>query len=171
MCIYLYIKINYIYMYIYIKIPGPGIEPTLHSDPSCHSDNSGSLTCCTTREHQIFRALHFLLWIWIAIWCLFPSTWRTPFALSCRAGLLTTNSNLFIWECFNFSSFSFLFLFRAIPMVCGSSWDRGWIRAMAVSHSNGRSELHLRTTPQLTAMPDPWPTKQGQGSNPHPQGY
>ena len=30
------------------------------------------------------------------------------------------------------------------------------------------SEPHLQPTPQLTAMPDPSPTEQGQGSNPQP---
>ena len=39
------------------------------------------------------------------------------------------------------------------------------------SHSNTRSKLSLRTTPWLTAMPDPWPTEQGQGYNQHPHGY
>ena len=37
-------------------------------------------------------------------------------------------------------------------------------------YSNTRSEPHLRTTPQLTATPDPQPTEQGQGSNPQPHG-
>ena len=32
-------------------------------------------------------------------------------------------------------------------------------------------ELHLRPTPQLTAMPDPHTTECGQGSNPHPNGF
>jgi len=30
---------------------------------------------------------------------------------------------------------------------------------------------HLRPTPQLVAMPDPYSTEQGQGSNTHPHGY
>ena len=38
-------------------------------------------------------------------------------------------------------------------------------------HSNAGSELHLRPTPQLTAMPDPWPSEPGQGSSPCPHGY
>ena len=38
------------------------------------------------------------------------------------------------------------------------------------SHSNARSKLHLRFTPQLTEMPDPEPTEQGQGSNPQLHG-
>ena len=44
-------------------------------------------------------------------------------------------------------------------MAYGSSQTRGHIRATAAglqhSHSNARSEPHLRPTPQLTAMPDP----------------
>ena len=38
------------------------------------------------------------------------------------------------------------------------------------SHSNAGSKLSLWTTPQLTAMPDPWPTDQGRGLNPQPHG-
>ena len=47
----------------------------------------------------------------------------------------------------------------AVFAAYGSSWARGWIRAVAAglphNHSNTRSELHLRPTLQLTAMPDP----------------
>ena len=56
-------------------------------------------------------------------------------------------------------------------MVYGISQARGLIGAGAAAaglhhgHSNGRSELHLWATPQVMAMPDPWPTDQGQGSN------
>ena len=39
------------------------------------------------------------------------------------------------------------------------------------SHSNTRSESCLWSTPQLMAMLHHWPTGQGQGSIPHPQGY
>ena len=63
-------------------------------------------------------------------------------------------------------------LFRAAPEAYGSSQDRGQIGAVAASlhhghshsHSNIRSQLPLRPTPQLTSMPDPWPTERGQGS-------
>ena len=52
---------------------------------------------------------------------------------------------------------------------------RGRIRATAAglhhSQSNEGSELRLRPTLQLMAMPDPGPTEQGQGSNMHPYGY
>ena len=42
-------------------------------------------------------------------------------------------------------------------MAYGGSQARGLIGAVASgqSHSNTRSELRLRPTPQLTAMPDP----------------
>ena len=55
---------------------------------------------------------------------------------------------------------SFLFLlFRATPMAYRSSQARGQIGAVAAdlphSHSNGRSEPHLRPAPQLVATPDP----------------
>ena len=59
---------------------------------------------------------------------------------------------------------SFLFcLFRGAPTAYGGIQTRGRIGAIAAglhhSHSNARSELCLRPEPQLTAMPDPQPTK------------
>ena len=57
-------------------------------------------------------------------------------------------------------------------MAYGSSQARGPVGAAAArlchSHSNTRSELHLRPIAQLTATPDPYPTEQGQGSNLYP---
>ena len=53
----------------------------------------------------------------------------------------------------------FLAFSRAAPVAYGGSQVRGLIGAIAAgpcqSHSNTRSELHLRPTPQLTATPDP----------------
>ena len=54
----------------------------------------------------------------------------------------------------------FIFLlFRAVPAACGGSQARGQIGATAAglhhSHSNARSEPHLRSIPQLMEMPDP----------------
>ena len=53
----------------------------------------------------------------------------------------------------------FFSFFRAAPVAYGDSQARGQIRAVAAglhySHSSMGSELHLRPTPQLTAMPDP----------------
>ena len=70
--------------------------------------------------------------------------------------------------------FRFAF-FRASPMAHGSSQTRGLIGAAAASlchsHSNARSKPHLQLTPQLTAMPDPYSTEKGQGSNLCPHGY
>ena len=70
---------------------------------------------------------------------------------------------------------AFFFFPRVAPAAHGSSQARVWIRAAAASlhhsHSNARSKLHGQPTPQLTAMPGPWPTEQGQGLNPHPHGY
>ena len=64
--------------------------------------------------------------------------------------------------------------FRDAPMAYGGSQARGPIRATAASpyqsHSNARSEPCQRPTPQLTATPDPQPTKQGQVSNPQLHG-
>ena len=61
-------------------------------------------------------------------------------------------------------------------MAYESSQARGRIGVVSScrpnhSHSNAGSELHLRPTLQLTAMPDPRPTEQGQGSNLCPHGY
>ena len=57
-------------------------------------------------------------------------------------------------------SFSlFFFLFRATPTASGCSQARGLIGVVAAglyhSHSNARSDLHLGSTPQLKATPDP----------------
>ena len=53
----------------------------------------------------------------------------------------------------------FFFFLRAAPMSYGGSQARGRIGATAASlghsHSNARSKLCLRPTPQLMAMPDP----------------
>ena len=38
------------------------------------------------------------------------------------------------------------------------------------SHRNARSEPCLLPTPQLRAIPDPYPTEVGQGLNPKPHG-
>ena len=61
------------------------------------------------------------------------------------------------------------------PTAYGSSQARGQIRATAaslyLSHNNMGSQPPLQPTPQLMAMPDPRPTVQGQGSNPHTHGY
>ena len=70
-----------------------------------------------------------------------------------------------------FLSFFFFFcFFRATPAAYGSSQARGRIRAVVAglhhSHSNMGSEPPLRPIPQLTAMPDPEPTEQGQGKKP-----
>ena len=72
--------------------------------------------------------------------------------------------------------FLFCFLhFRAAPVAYGSSQAKGQIGAAAAglhhSHSNLGSKLCLQPTPQLTAVPDPPHTEQGQGLNLHPLGY
>ena len=79
---------------------------------------------------------------------------------------------------FYFYLFIYLFSLFAISWAAhaahGGSQARGPIRAVATglrqSHSNAGSEPSLQSTPQLTAMPDPQPTEQGQGSNPQPHG-
>ena len=73
-----------------------------------------------------------------------------------------------------FILFFFFVFFRAAPMAYGGSQAKDLIRALAAGlhhrHSDTGSEPHLRPTPQLTTMPDPSPTEQGQGSNPQPHG-
>ena len=55
--------------------------------------------------------------------------------------------------------FFVFFLFRAAQMAYGGSHARGPAEAVATSlghnQSNAGSELHLQTTPQLMATPDP----------------
>ena len=63
----------------------------------------------------------------------------------------------------------FVFLFfhlRATSVAYVSSQARDQIRATAAGHSNTGPEPHLQPTPQLTPMPDPRPSEQGQVSNP-----
>jgi len=61
--------------------------------------------------------------------------------------------------CLLLAAFLFLFLFRAESAAYASSQARGPIGAATAhlchSHSNTRSKIHLRPTPQLMAMPDP----------------
>ena len=80
-----------------------------------------------------------------------------------------------------FAYFLFVFLFVFLPFLglppvaYGGFQTRGLIGAVAgslhQSHSNAGSKPPLKTTPQLTAMLDPQPTEQSQGSNLHPHGY
>ena len=59
-------------------------------------------------------------------------------------------------------------------MAYGGSQARGLIGAIVTSlcqsYRNMGSEPCLQPTPQLTATPGPYPTKQGQGSNLQPHG-
>ena len=65
--------------------------------------------------------------------------------------LVQYGSLAFSWALFIF--FFFSLFFRAAPVACGSSQARSRIGAVAAglrhSHSNARSELHLRPTPWL----------------------
>ena len=70
----------------------------------------------------------------------------TPSIIPCLSSSLPRSQNLS------------LSLFRATPVVYGSSQARGWTGAVVSglhhSHSNARSEHHLQPIPQLTATPD-----------------
>ena len=70
-------------------------------------------------------------------------------------------------------SFSFLFLsFLFFFFFFFFFWFSGpHLWCMEVPRPGVKLDLCLWPTPQLTAMPDPWPAEQGQGSNPHPHGY
>ena len=74
-----------------------------------------------------------------------------------------------------FCLFACFCLFRAISMAYRGSQDRGRLGVGAAgphhNHSHLGSKPHLPPTPELTAMPDPYPTEQRQGSNPYPHGY
>ena len=71
-------------------------------------------------------------------------------------GILSATLTLFYLFIYLFSLFAFS---RATPVAYGDSQAKGRIGAVATSlrqsHSNVRSELHLRPTQQLTAMLDP----------------
>ena len=75
---------------------------------------------------------------------------------------------------FFFLFFFFFALSWAAPAAHGGSQARGQVGAVAASlrqsYSNAGCEPHLRYTPQLPAMPDPLPTKQGWGLNSQPHG-
>ena len=61
---------------------------------------------------------------------------------------------------FFFFSFCLFFFAGAIPSTHGGSQARGWIGAVATSHShsNAGCEPHLQPTPHFTATPDPYLT-------------
>ena len=69
-----------------------------------------------------------------------------------------------------FGFFGFFCLFRATSPAYGGSQARDSIGILCHSNSSVGSEPHLRPTPQVMAMLDPWPTKGGQGPNPHHHG-
>ena len=85
----------------------------------------------------------------------------------------TTSNHNSIWFFWGGVGWLVLF-FRAPPEAHGVSQASDPIGAVAAglnhSHSNLGSQPCLRSTPQLTAMPDPYPTEQGQGLNPNPSG-
>ena len=70
-----------------------------------------------------------------------------------RSFLFFSFLSFFLSVCLSFC------LFRATPVAYGGSQSRGSIRTAAAglhhSHSNMGSELRLRPTSQLMAMPDP----------------
>ena len=73
-----------------------------------------------------------------------------------------------------FFFFFFFFFFGPPPRPMEVPRLGGRIRATAArpcqSPSHPRAWPHPGPTPQLTSVPDPYPTEQGQGSNPKPHG-
>ena len=106
---------------------------------------------------------------------------NTHFSLGCFCFVLVFGFWFFVvvvvlfFGCFACLFVCLFLLFRTTPMAYGSSQTRDQIGATAAglchSHSNAGSELSLQPTPQLTAIPDPRPTEQGQRSNPYPHGF
>ena len=70
-----------------------------------------------------------------------------------------------------FFVFVFLGLYPRHMEVLASGQIGATAASLCHCHSNARSELHLRPTPQLTATPDRWPTERGQRLKLHPHGY
>ena len=121
-----------------------------------------------------------LRWLWLWLWpagaALIPLlAWEFPYAtgvvikrkkstipwlLGNLQSRVAVVNNTGVEHPYHLTSF-FLFFFvfsRATPAAYGGSQAMGWIRAVAAgqhqSHSNIGSELHLQSTPQLTALPD-----------------
>ena len=96
-----------------------------------------------------------------------PRTRGHPAALLGRLTPESQSRHLFFF-------FFFFFIFGPHPPPMEVTTLGGRIRFTAAalhhSHSHVGSELHLRPTPQLTAIPDPYPTERGQGSNLRPRG-
>ena len=95
---------------------------------------------------------HHKKWGDISLWFWFEFPWWLVmlriFSCTCWPYVCLLLRNVF---------FDFFFLFRAKPMVFGTSQVRGqlWAAAAVHSHSTARSELCLQPTPQLTATLDP----------------
>ena len=93
-------------------------------------------------------------------------TGKEPYLPGVRIAHFVSSQTSLLNGLFGTLFFLFLFLFfclfafsRAASAAHGGSQARGLIGAVAAtlhqSHSNSGSELSLRPTPQLTAMPDP----------------
>ena len=75
---------------------------------------------------------------------------------------------IYVRECSFFLFFHFLGLHPRHMNVPRLGLIRHTAASLCHSHSNAGSEPHQRSTPRLTAIPDPRPTEQSQGSNLHP---
>ena len=135
-----------------------------------NANEQGNLKCCLCKKYKIENmSVYRLLCSWLTKvnrWQFWERTelrkipynysrswWR---ANSPSPKVLSSQHILNVKELKIHLFFSF---FRAASMAYGGSQDRGHIRAVAASlshsHSNAGSKLHLISTPQLTAIPDP----------------
>ena len=120
---------------------------------------------CQQSQHMPLKPVS---WLYHANIQMNQKLWRT------YNGKSHFNCCLNIAKLFNLSFLIFFFffklLFRVTPAACGSSQARGQIGATAAGPCHSQSNAGSEPRPQLMAMPDPWPTEWGQGSNPHPHG-
>ena len=105
------------------KFPGQGLNPCHDRDPSCCSDNMGSLTCCTTRELLPVTFFFFFFSFF------FFFAWR-PFPFSCQC--------MWIWA-FVFRDCA-AWLYRDLPTL--STADGHFYHSLSAPLLNRYSECY-----------------------------
>ena len=139
----------------------PGAKMMLHREaPKISSSSSLAVSVTPFRKEQGFKGWRNCHWTWSQVSLersldFFCTILPTVHLFGCQRGRGLTLVGI---------SYQFIFpffwgggLFRVAPAAYGGSQARGF-------------QPHLQPTPRLTAMPDPKPTEQGQGSNLHPHG-
>ena len=140
--------------------------PGQESNPCQSSVNARSLIHCATVGNPQF----ILEWLTTFPWKYGVITWFMS-----KFYIFSSRFNEYFWViCTHMLDIYLLSFFRATHAASGSSQARGQIGVIAArlhhSHRNTGSEPCLRSTPQLLAMPDPYPTDHRQGLKPHPHG-